>query len=108
MAKGVHTRRRRWLVIVAVVASGVAVDAMRAPERQWSARLAIGGVHLYQRTVSPALARLGATCRFTPTCSHYAEAVLRQHGIIRGSWLTARRVAHCGPWTAAGTRDAPP
>jgi uncharacterized protein len=100
---------RLGLLIVAVVlVCAVALDASRAPERQWSAAIAIGGVHLYQRTASPLLSRLGARCRFTPSCSHYAEAVLRRHGILRGSWLAAKRIAHCGPWTAAGTKDTPP
>jgi putative membrane protein insertion efficiency factor len=101
-------RRRRWLLILlAVLVCGVALDASRTPERQWSAALAIGGVHVYQRAVSPALARLGARCRFTPSCSHYAEAVLRKRGIVRGTWLTARRIVRCGPWTPAGTTDLP-
>jgi putative membrane protein insertion efficiency factor len=108
MAKGVQRRRRRWLLVAAVIACSVVLDAARAPERQVSARLAIGGVHVYQRTMSPALARLGAECRFTPTCSHYAEAVLRKHGIVGGMWLAARRIARCGPWTTAGTKDPPP
>jgi len=50
---------------------------------------------------------LGISCRFTPTCSHYADAVVAKHGALRGSWLSVKRLARCGPWTAAGTVDDP-
>lgn len=101
---------KRWIVrtVLAVVVVAFAVDASRAADRQWTAAGAIGAIHGYQHTLSPALARLGVACRFTPTCSHYAEAVLRKHGILRGGWLAARRVLRCGPWTPAGTADPPP
>jgi hypothetical protein len=96
----------RLLVLIAA-AGVVAFDVARAPSRQASARLAIAGIHLYQRTLSPAAAKSGAVCRFTPTCSRYAEAVIARDGIIRGGWSAVRRIARCGPWTPAGTRDPP-
>ena len=100
---------RRPFVACALVAllAGVALDASRAPERQITTAIAVASVHAYQRTVSPLLERCGVGCRFTPTCSRYAEAVLRKHGIARGTWLTVKRVARCGPWTPAGTTDPP-
>jgi putative membrane protein insertion efficiency factor len=99
----------RWLIrLAAVVAVGVVLaDASRPPARQASARLAVAGIHLYQRALSPVAARAGVACRFTPTCSHYAEAVIARDGIILGGWRAARRVARCGPWTPKGTRDLP-
>ncbi|RPJ84564.1 MAG: membrane protein insertion efficiency factor YidD [Acidobacteria bacterium] len=72
-----------------------------------SAWAALQGVHLYQRFAAPALLRTGVRCRFQPTCSHYAEASLRQHGFLGGTWRTARRLARCGPWTPMGTIDPP-
>ena len=56
-------------------------------------------IRLYQCTVSPFL---GSNCRFYPSCSHYAVAVLKHHGFIRGSWLTLRRIARCHPWHPGG------
>lgn len=73
------------------------------------ARLAGGLVLLYQKTVSPALAvanPLGG-CRFAPTCSHYAVEALREHGLIAGSALTARRLVKCGPWHPGGIDPVP-
>jgi hypothetical protein len=102
-------RIRRWSLIgLGVLVCGLTLDAARAPERQWSTALAIGAIHCYQRTAGPLLSRLGARCRLEPSCSHYAEAVLRRHGIVAGTWLAARRLARCGPWTATGTKDPPP
>ena len=42
--------------------------------------VAVGGIHAYQRTVAPLLTLAGATCRFTPTCSRYAEIVISARG----------------------------
>lgn len=47
------------------------------------------------------------SCRFYPSCSHYAEEALARHGALRGSWLTARRVCRCGPWNAGGYDPVP-
>ena len=98
-----------WLVRLALIAAAGAVlyDVTRPPSRQVSARLAVAGIHLYQRTISPAAAQSGARCRFTPTCSRYAEAVITRDGVVRGGWLTVKRMARCGPWTPAGTKDPP-
>jgi putative membrane protein insertion efficiency factor len=50
---------------------------------------------------------VGVQCRFTPTCSHYADAVIQKHGALAGSWMTFKRLLRCGPWTAMGTVDEP-
>jgi len=69
--------------------------------------LAVGTIHVYQRTLSPLVRRAGIECRFTPTCSRYAELVIARDGLLSGGWKAARRLARCGPWTAAGTVDEP-
>ena len=69
--------------------------------------IALAGIHTYQRTLSPVAARIGLRCRFTPTCSRYAEAVIARDGVVVGGWKAVRRLARCGPWTPAGTRDDP-
>lgn len=48
-----------------------------------------------------------ATCRFHPTCSQYALAALKAHGALRGSWLTARRLLRCHPFTEPGFDPVP-
>jgi hypothetical protein len=74
------------------------------------ARLVDGLLALYQRLVSPALAVVAPACgcRFAPTCSHYAREALREHGLLAGLALTARRLLKCGPWHAGGLDPVPP
>ncbi|MGB6361434.1 MAG: membrane protein insertion efficiency factor YidD [Thermoanaerobaculia bacterium] len=98
------------LVVTLLVVSLGAVlvwDLTRPPREQWSARLLLGGIHTYQRILSPALGRAGVTCRFEPSCSHYAAASIRKHGALVGSWRGTWRVVRCGPWKPAGTVDPP-
>jgi putative membrane protein insertion efficiency factor len=89
---------------VLVVASLLARDLSRPPDRQVSARLAVSAIRWYHTTLSP---RLGFQCRFQPSCSVYAMAVIQRHGLIGGGWRAVRRIARCGPWTTAGTVDPP-
>jgi putative membrane protein insertion efficiency factor len=86
----------------------LAADLARPPASQWSTRAALGAIHAYQATLSPFYERLGAQCRFKPSCSHYGEAVIERFGVVRGGWMTFTRVLRCGPWTPVGTVDQPP
>lgn len=99
-------RRRRWLAGLACVLALAlfALDVSRPPARQATARAALWSIRQYQVRLA---SRLPTACRFTPTCSHYAAAVISRHGIVRGGWLAAKRVARCGPWTKMGTVDPP-
>jgi putative membrane protein insertion efficiency factor len=81
-----------------------------------SARAVVGGagtaavraliflIQLYRHMVSPLRP---ATCRFVPTCSQYAVDALTEHGLVRGSWLSAARLAKCGPWHRGGWDPIP-
>jgi hypothetical protein len=91
--------RRSALSIAVVVLIGVI--ALNAQP------LALAAIHGYRRTLSPVAARIGLRCRFTPTCSRYAETVIARDGVVRGGWKAFRRVARCGPWTTPGTIDPP-
>lgn len=85
----------------------LAADLARAPRNQLSARVLLGAIDLYQATLSPRMPMLGVRCRFEPTCSHYAEAVIARDGALLGSLETMGRILRCGPWTPAGTYDPP-
>jgi uncharacterized protein len=69
--------------------------------------VAIQAIHVYQRALAPAADRFGMRCRFTPSCSRYAETVIARDGVTRGGWATLKRIARCNPLTPAGTRDEP-
>jgi hypothetical protein len=74
----------------------------------WNAQpIALAGIRGYQRSVSPLIAGAGIRCRFTPTCSRYAETVIARDGVVRGGWRAMKRIARCGPWTPVGTEDNP-
>ena len=61
-------------------------------------------IHFYQRWGSPIW---GGQCRFEPTCSAYAEGVLREHGFFRGLPLILWRLARCNPWSEGGEDPVP-
>ncbi len=61
-------------------------------------------IRLYQWCISPLL---GTRCRFTPSCSQYALEAVEQHGLLRGSWLAAKRLARCHPYGSCGHDPVP-
>lgn len=67
-------------------------------------QLALGAIRLYQLTLSQWSA---PTCRYLPSCSQYGYEAIAKHGLLRGSWLTLKRIARCHPFTQGGY-DPPP
>jgi uncharacterized protein len=100
---------RGWRAALVIAVAGVALgyDLGSPPERQWTARGLVAAIEVYQATLSPLLGASGVKCRFEPSCSHYAVAVLERYGAVGGTWRAAWRVLRCNPWTAPGTVDPP-
>ena len=70
-------------------------------------RIVLAGIDFYQERLAPAARRAGITCRFVPSCSHYAEVVIARDGVVRGGWRALGRIARCTPATPMGTLDEP-
>ncbi|MSO65696.1 MAG: membrane protein insertion efficiency factor YidD [Alphaproteobacteria bacterium] len=65
----------------------------------------LGGlIHSYRLILSPIV---GPACRFAPSCSEYALEAIAQHGAIKGSALSVRRLARCHPWGGSGYDPVP-
>jgi putative membrane protein insertion efficiency factor len=61
-------------------------------------------IRLYQLTLSP---YIGRQCRFYPSCSHYAQEAIAQHGPVRGVVLAGRRLGKCHPFHPGGIDMVP-
>lgn len=61
-------------------------------------------IKTYQYLISPLLT---PSCRFTPSCSQYAQEVIIKHGALRGGWLSIKRILRCNPWHPGGYDPAP-
>ena len=46
-------------------------------------------------------------CRFTPTCSHYAEEAIREWGAVKGTVLSMKRLLRCTPYSGFGHDPVP-
>ncbi|MCP4314151.1 MAG: membrane protein insertion efficiency factor YidD [Bacteroidetes bacterium] len=62
-------------------------------------------VRIYQWIISPWLPK---TCRYQPSCSHYAIEALREHGPFTGLLLGTKRILSCHPWGGHGHDPVPP
>lgn len=72
--------------------------------RRWPVRAVIAAVDFYRNMISPLRP---PSCRFMPTCSQYAVDALTEFGLVRGGWLSAVRLAKCGPWHSGGWDPIP-
>ncbi|GAB2464407.1 membrane protein insertion efficiency factor YidD [Xylanimonas ulmi] len=73
--------------------------------RDIPASVLVGMIRVYQVVVSP---MTGPTCKYYPSCSHYAVVAIRTHGALRGTGLALWRILRCNPWSLGGVDDVPP
>ena len=67
-------------------------------------RLALATIRWYQGAFSSGMP---PACRFQPYCSHYSYAAVEKYGLVKGSFLTLRRLARCHPFHARGYDPVP-
>ena len=61
-------------------------------------------IKIYKLFLSPLL---GNNCRYHPTCSSYAIEALETHGLIKGLYLSIKRVSKCHPLGGSGIDYVP-
>ncbi|MBS4770476.1 membrane protein insertion efficiency factor YidD [Carnobacteriaceae bacterium zg-ZUI240] len=58
----------------------------------------------YQKYISPATP---PSCRYEPTCSHYALEAVEKHGALKGSLMAVGRICRCHPFIKGGVDPVP-
>lgn len=59
---------------------------------------------IYKKILSPLLPQ---ACRFYPTCSQYSVEALKKHGLVKGLWLSIKRLVRCNPFCKGGYDPVP-
>ncbi len=77
---------------------------MPPADLSWAQRAALGALRAYKLMFSPFYA---GSCRFLPSCSDYAAEAVARFGVVRGSFLAARRLARCNPFGSHGLDPVP-
>ncbi|MFO7750328.1 MAG: membrane protein insertion efficiency factor YidD [Desulfobacteraceae bacterium] len=61
-------------------------------------------IRVYQCCISPFII---SSCRFYPSCSHYALEAVTVHGSVKGALLSIKRVLKCHPFHPGGFDPVP-
>ncbi|MDW7655607.1 MAG: membrane protein insertion efficiency factor YidD [Bacillota bacterium] len=61
-------------------------------------------IRWYQRYISP---KLGASCKYLPTCSQYAIEAIERYGAVKGSLMAFWRIMRCNPFSRGGYDPVP-
>lgn len=61
-------------------------------------------IKLYQRYIS---VFMSPGCRFHPSCSEYTIDALSEHGVVKGLFLSIKRLCSCHPFHEGGLDPVP-
>jgi putative membrane protein insertion efficiency factor len=73
---------------------GVDVDVR--PQLGVPARVGLMALRFYKAYLSILFA---GQCRFVPSCSQYSYEAVERFGLVRGLWLTLKRLLRCHPFS---------
>jgi putative membrane protein insertion efficiency factor len=65
---------------------------------------ALAAIRFYKRYISPLL---GSSCRYYPSCSQYTYEAIEKYGVLKGSWMGAKRIGRCHPFAKGGFDPVP-
>ena len=57
---------------------------------------------LYKKTLSPVFEYFGIKCKYYPTCSEYSKQAIEKYGLIKGIFLSIKRILKCNPFSRGG------
>lgn len=80
------------------------MEQNRSAVHRFAISCALTLIRGYQLLISPLF---GPSCRFNPTCSHYAMTAVQRFGVVKGSWLATKRILKCHPLHAGGDDPVP-
>ncbi len=89
-------------LLAAAAPAYLAAEAIQPPDRQPTARACLAAIHAYRQTGSPLMKLCGVRCRYSPTCSAYAEEAVAHYGTVEGLIRAAGRLFRCAPWGGCG------
>jgi putative membrane protein insertion efficiency factor len=62
-------------------------------------------IRIYQHTFS---LLMPSSCRFEPSCSRYGYEAIDRYGLVRGGWMTMKRIGRCNPFYKGELYDPVP
>ena len=68
-------------------------------------KLLLAMISFYRRSISPLTP---PSCRFTPTCSAYAQEAITKYGAAKGGFLALKRLCRCHPFYKGDPYDPVP
>ena len=77
---------------------------MKSAKPSLLSRSLLALIACYRYLISP---MLGPHCRYTPSCSVYAQQAISTHGALKGSWMGFKRVCRCHPLHDGGYDPVP-
>jgi putative membrane protein insertion efficiency factor len=66
--------------------------------------LMVFSIKVYQNTLR---LLFPPSCRFYPSCSEYALEAFKKFGVVKGGWLSVKRLCRCHPFHPGGFDPVP-
>ena len=65
-------------------------------------KIIIKMIIFYQKNISLWFESKNIKCKYYPTCSEYAKLAIEKYGVLKGSYLSVKRVLKCNPLSKGG------